>query len=190
MQTIVWDVDDVLNDLMRAWYEQAWLPAHPQCAFRYAELTENPPQRLLGVSQEQYLASLDAFRLSERGRDLTPLPEVVAWFRQSGARFRHMALTATPLLSAPLSAGWVMRHFGVWIRSFHFIPSPRQGQSAPEYDQSKADFLRWFGHADVLVEDNLVQLEAARRLSMQTVLIPRPWNGSRQTIGDALMTLA
>ena len=32
MKTIAWDVDDVLNDCMRTWFERTWLPAHPGCA--------------------------------------------------------------------------------------------------------------------------------------------------------------
>ena len=45
MLTLAWDVDDVLNDLMQVWLEEAWLPAHPECNVTYRDLTSNPPHR-------------------------------------------------------------------------------------------------------------------------------------------------
>ena len=68
MNLIVWDIDDVLNDLMRAWFELHWRPRHPECSLHYSQLRENPPQRVLGISESEYLSSLDEFRLSGRAR--------------------------------------------------------------------------------------------------------------------------
>jgi len=189
VKTIVWDVDDVLNELMRTWFERWWVPSHPGCPIRYDEISENPPHKLLGVSESEYLASLDEFRLSDIARQMTPVPEVLAWFRQYGDRFRHVALTATPLRTAPASAEWVMRHFGQWIRFFHVIPSPRRGEQIPIYDQSKEDFLRWWGKGDILVDDSLMNVTAAKALGIQAVLIPCPWNKSQMTLTEALDVL-
>ncbi len=99
--TIVWDRDDVLNDLTRCWLEEWWKPAHPTCKACYADLTENPPHRVLGVSLEEYLASLDEFRLCDQAAEMDPVPEVSAWFKQYGHLHRHMVLTATSLDTAP-----------------------------------------------------------------------------------------
>lgn len=189
MKTIVWDVDDVLNDLMRTWFERWWVPSHPECPIGYHQISENPPHRLLGVSKLEYLASLDEFRLSDIAGQMRPVPEVLAWFRQYGDRFRHIALTATPLRTAPASAAWVMRYFGRWIRSFHVIPSPRESERIPIYDQSKEDFLRWWGKGDILVDDDSLNVTAARTLGIQVVLIPRPWNQSQMTLAEALAVL-
>jgi phosphoglycolate phosphatase-like HAD superfamily hydrolase len=189
METIAWDVDDVLNDLMRVWYEQAWLPSHPKCALRYETLAENPPHRLLGVSVDDYLASLDEFRLSDAGRRLAPVPEVLEWFRRHGHKFRHVALTATPLKAAPDSAAWVLRHYGNWIRSFHFVPSPRKELDAVAYDGSKADFMWWWGKADILIDDSPLDVEAAKRIGLRGLLMPRPWNESRISVLDFLDSL-
>ena len=190
MNTVVWDVDDVLNDLMHSWFELHWLPRHPDCPITYSMISENPPHLLLGVSVTEYLASLDTFRLSEAAREMAPVPEVLGWFRSHGGHFRHIALTATPMCAAPFSAAWVMRHFGWWIRSFSIVPSVRAGEVAPIYDNSKQDFLRWWGKADILVDDNAMNIAAAQELGISTVLIPRPWNGSQLTLADALETLA
>ena len=59
MRTLVWDIDDVLNDLMRSWFTEEWLPTHPDCRLAYADLLENPPHRVLGIAEAEYLASLD-----------------------------------------------------------------------------------------------------------------------------------
>jgi FMN phosphatase YigB (HAD superfamily) len=189
VKTIVWDVDDVLNELMRTWFERWWVPSHPGCPIRYDEISENPPHELLGISESEYLASLDEFRLSDIARQMTPVPEVLAWFRQYGDRFRHVALTATPLHTAPASAAWVMCHFGRWIRSFHVIPSPRQGEQIPIYDKSKEDFLHWWGKGDVFVDDSPLNVTAAKALGIQAVLIPRPWNQRQMTLTEALDVL-
>ena len=189
MKTIAWDVDDVLNDLMQTWFEHHWLSAHPECLVSYDRISENPPYSLLGVSLSEYLASLDEFRLSAIAREMSPVPEVLAWFRQYGEHFRHIALTATSLHGAPASAAWVMRHFGRWLRSFHVIPSPREGEQIPAYDRTKEDFLRWYGRVDILIDDNPFNVAAAQALDIQTILIPRPWNQSRLTLAEALDAL-
>ena len=45
MKTVIWDVDDVLNDLMRCWFEKSWLLSHPECTLTYEDLTQNPPSK-------------------------------------------------------------------------------------------------------------------------------------------------
>lgn len=190
MKTIVWDVDDVLNDLMREWFERAWLPSHPECMVRYETLLENPPHKILGIDHKGYLASLDKFRRSEDVSRMPPNPEVSSWFRQYGQRFCHLALTAVPMAFAPESAAWVTRHFGAWIRSFHFVPSPRDGMPAIAYDRDKEDFLRWWGRADILVDDNPAHVEGAKRLGIKAMLVPRPWNRAKGTLGDVLESIA
>src|SRR5437667_12404182 len=121
MLTIVWDVDDVLNNLMSAWLQEAWLPAHPACKVTYSELRGNPPHEILGVTKAEYLNSLDAFRASDRAQQLTPHPEILNWLRTHGGRYRHMALTARPLASAGSTADWVFRHFGHYIRCYGVV---------------------------------------------------------------------
>ncbi len=190
MKTIAWDVDDVLNDLMRVWFDGGWLKSHPECAMRYADITENPPHMLLGVSKIEYLRSLDEFRLSDGYQKMSPLPEVKEWFLKYGAYSRHIVVTATPLITAPASSAWVMRHFGKWIRTFHFIPSRRDGQNIPQYDENKADFLKWLDKADVFVDDNEENLRGAEKLGMKCVTIPRPWNGSKKGLAETLKTLS
>jgi hypothetical protein len=186
--TIAWDVDDVLNDLTGAWF-RAWPAAHGACDLSYEQLTENPPHRLLGVSREEFLDSLDTFRSSAAGQDLPPDPRVSAWFAAHGARCRHLVLTATPLFNAPASAAWVLRHFGVWVRCYAVVPSPRPGQTLPDYDTDKGGALDWLGVADVLVDDSAEAVAAARRRGRDAVLVPRPWNGAAGDLDDALAHL-
>src|SRR4051794_17187355 len=103
MLTLAWDVDDVLNNLMQVWLEEAWLPAHPQCKATYRDLTSNPPHREIGASLNDYLASLDRFRSSRYLADLAPSAEAAEWFERNGDRYRHIALTAVPVEFAPIS---------------------------------------------------------------------------------------
>ena len=94
-----------------------------------------------------------------------------------GANYRHIALTAVPLRLAHISADWVYRHFGNWIRSFNIVPSPRKTDPDFNYDMSKKEFLQWLSQGDILVDDNLVNIEGARTLGLKVVIFPRPWNG-------------
>ena len=185
MKTVVWDVDDVLNDLMRNWFSNAWRPAHPECVLSYDEIRENPPHRVLGVPLQTYLDSLDAFRATE-GPKLEPVGEVLEWFRAHGHKARHMALTAVPLRAADISAAWVLRHFGKWIRSFNVIPSPRLDETLPAYDQSKRDFLSWSRRGDIMVDDNVTTINDIQSSGIQTVLWSRPWNGNARSTAEHL----
>ncbi|MGH9423373.1 MAG: cupin domain-containing protein, partial [Thermoanaerobaculia bacterium] len=146
LKTIVWDVDDVLNDLTRAWFETAWRPSHSRVPeLRFEDLVENPPHRILGVDQSEYLDSLDFFRASEQARGLSPRGDVLRWFEEHGAAFRHVALSAVPASAASASAAWVVRNFGRWIRVVGFVPSSRPGDGLPRYDETKKGFLEWWG---------------------------------------------
>src|SRR3989442_13945880 len=109
MVTIAWDVDDVLNDLMRVWFTEIWQPAHPECGLCYDGIVENPPDRVLGIERSEYLQSLDVFRASERARSLAPNGAVLDWLERNGAKCRHIALTARPIASVAHAAEWVFR---------------------------------------------------------------------------------
>lgn len=189
MKTIAWDVDDVLNDLMRAWFEQKWLKDHPDCNVRYDEIIENPPYELLDVSIDEYLLSLDRFRLSPLYQEMNPVNEIMEWFDKYGGNFRHIALTATPLIAASASAQWVFRHFGKWMRTFHFVPSMREGLNIPEYERDKSEFLKWFEKIDILIDDNSENIDAAERYGVKGIIFPRPWNKSKCSIKEALVEL-
>ncbi len=189
MLTIAWDVDDILNDLMRVWLEEWWQPQHPDCRLRYAELTQNPPHRLVGVERAEYLKSLDAFRMSGRYEDLQPNFRVLEWFQAHGASFRHIALTAVPRVAAPVSAGWVIRHFGDWIRMFHFVPSSRNGVTLPQYDQNKAAWLRRLPGVDILIDDCESNCAGLPEDRMRSLLVSRPWNTGTLRMEGALRNL-
>jgi hypothetical protein len=187
MKTIIWDVDDVLNDLMGSWFED-WSKSNPH-VISYDNLSQNPPCKLLGITQVEYLRSLDAFRLSGKAAKLEPVPEIFEWFRHYGDRSNNVALTATPLSACPVSAEWVMRNFSRWIRSYNVVPSMRPGMEKDPYHISKSEFLSWWGKGDILVDDSEENVADAISTGMEAVLIPRPWNHSTLTITEALATL-
>lgn len=177
MLTIVWDVDDVLNDLMREWFEGAGRSLATRAGVRFDDLTENPPHDVLGISNEQYLASLDRFREQRYGR-VTPLAESRSWFAAHGREARHIALTAVPAQAAHLSAEWVVRHYGAWIHTFAFAPS--RGTPPGGLDPTtKAEYLQWIAKGDLYIDDNEQNVDAAESLGLRGVLMPRPWNRAR-----------
>lgn len=179
MLTIAWDVDDVLNDLMREWFESEWKPKHDDCYFNYDDISKNPPHEFLQISVETYLASLDAFRRSSAYGDMRPLKEVRDWFSSCGHKFRHIALTAVPLNSAPRSAQWVLNNFGEWIRTYHFVPSYRDSCRAPSYDTDKGSFLKWFEKVDYLIDDSEENIRHAQSVGVKGIIFPRPWNSKK-----------
>jgi hypothetical protein len=187
MTTIVWDVDDVLNDLTRQWLLVTGPAAHADVA--YADLTANPPHECLGLPLAGYLASLDEFRATSY-HALEPNADIQAWFRAHGHRFHHVALTAVPTAFAHTSAEWVFRHFGAWMQTFAFAPSPREGANAPLL-ATKADYLRWLGRGDMYIDDREENVRDAEACGLRGVLRPQPWNSARgQAMSRALETLA
>jgi hypothetical protein len=190
MKTIVWDIDDVLNDLTRAWFQTAWLPAHGECRLTYEDLTFNPPHALLGVPKAEYLASLDGFRLSPAAVDRAPDSAVVGWFQVHGGRYRHLALTARPRHTVVPAIHWLMTYFGEWFQTFGFVPSDRPGRPANQADRTKGDYLKWLAHADVFIDDHAENCRAAERLGIRSFLRAQPWNDSRMSLTDILQQLA
>lgn len=189
MITIAWDVDDTLNDLMYSWLTHKWLIEHPGCRVSFEQITENTPERIIASTKEEYQASLDDFRFSKAYFEMKPDPQVLAWFEEFGSQARHIALTSVPIKAAHISAEWVVRNFGKWIRGFNFVPSPRTGQKIPEYGRSKADYLRWLNNVNVLIDDNPDNIYQAQKLRVKGLLVKQPWNKSNLMLEDALFEL-
>jgi hypothetical protein len=189
MITIAWDIDDVLNHLMRSWFVGKWLSSHQESKKKYEDLKENPPHRILGISLAEYLQSLDEYRLSEQYPAMRPVQDVMEWFLQFGKNFRHIALTAVPISTSSVSAQWVIKNFGKWIRTFHFVPSKRALEDIPEYEKDKGDFLEWFGKVDVLIDDNPENIRSAERVGIKGLLVPQPWNNQNLTLEGVLKIL-
>jgi hypothetical protein len=177
MQTIVWDVDDVLNDLMHDWFEGAGRALATRPGVSYSDLRSNPPHEVLGVPRETYLASLDRFRQTGYS-EVAPLPESRSWFVSHGHRAHHVALTAVPLPAAHLSAEWVIRHYGEWIRTFAFAPSRFAGPARPDA-VTKTEYLHWLGKTGVYVDDREENVSAVESLGFRAIVMPRPWNRAR-----------
>lgn len=184
MKTIVWDIDDVLNDLTQQWLEKCWLTSHPECTVRFEDLEENPPHRVLGISSAEYLASLDAFRLSPIVGAMLPDALLMTWFRDNGIRFRHIALTARPRKTVSPAIDWMLRYFGEWFQTFSFVPAARPGEAPGHPDHNKAAFLEWLSKADYFIDDNTENVKAARHLGIAAFLVSRPWNSEGLTLGD------
>jgi hypothetical protein len=186
--TVVWDVDDVLNDLMGAWLDRAWALDHPDRRIELADVRANPPHELLGLRLEAYLASLDAFRIGDGYASMAPNPVVCRWLEANGGRCRHVALTATAFRAAPTTAAWVLRHFGRWIREFAFLPAERPGEDLPRFDADKGAWLARLDGPAVLIDDSPANLDAAVRAGAGAIRWPQPWNGGGAP-SDALAEL-
>ena len=177
MKTIVWDVDDVLNDLMHRWLEDYKAHNPLLSSLKYKHLVKNPPHDILDISLDDYLISLDQFRLDNKKANLVPNQQILSWFHQFGKDFRHLALTARPKDTVSILSQWVFEHFGNWIRTVSFIPSSRKGRDLITYDKSKADFLIWLGKADYFIDDSPENIQLASSMGINSLLFPQPWNG-------------
>jgi hypothetical protein len=184
---IAWDVDDVLNALMRRWLER--FEQESGVSVPYASLRENPPDGLLGLSRAQYLASLDAFRL-EQYASLEPSPRALEWFAEHGDATTHIAVTATPLCAAERTVAWVRRHFGRWIADVRVVPSPRPDDPVPQPPPDKGALLAALGGQFVLVDDSPAQVAHARAHGVRAILYPQPWNEAAQPAAAVWTELA
>ena len=169
---ILWDVDDVLNDLTRVCVEKV-LPAHFP-GIGYEMLKHNPPLPELECDREKYTAILDECREQYLCR-LTPQKEVVDFFRKYGKLFHSLALSAAPMRYAPVSAEWVLRHFGAWIQGTLYVPSFRKDftvESVMFKDKGEAVELL----NGILVDDSPENVARARKKGGKALLFPAPWN--------------
>jgi hypothetical protein len=190
MLTIAWDIDDVLNNLMYTWLEEWWKPSNTDCNLDFEDLTENPPHRLLKIKKSDYLKSLDAYRLSGNYAKLQPDKNVLNWFKKYGPNYRHMALTAVPRIAASISASWVLEHFGDWIRTFHFVPSPRPEDIPTSNESTKGAYLEWLNRADIFIDDHEGNIKDVKSGKIQCVTVSRPWNSNRTSINEILEGLS
>ena len=189
---ILWDVDDVLNQLMEEWLK-SW---HQQegaggSHVSFDQLTENPPYNQVGISLQDYHRSLDKFRNSLAARDLIPNEQVLQWFNQYGRDHVHIALTARPVLTMPNQAAWIYDHFGQWIQSVVAVAPVRKhvGNQQPAAFQTKAAYAQWLGKPSVLIDDNQENIASVKGICSFALLFPRPWNESRQRVDEVLSQL-
>jgi hypothetical protein len=68
----------------------------------------------------------------------------------------------------------VLRNFGIWIRTFHFVPSKRKEDAIPQYDRDKEDVLQRLGIVDLFIDDNAEYVAAAQNVGINALLFPRP----------------
>jgi hypothetical protein len=188
MRTIVWDVDDVLNNLTECWLAR-WSAKPPEPALDYRSIRKNPPHELLSISFETYLESLDEIRASADAHEqLTPNPEILHWLTGQGHRYRHIALTARPPHTAGPAAAWVLNHFGAWIRSVAFVPV-RKPAAWPDYDLRKVDYLQWLNVQSILVDDSPTHVGEMKENGLDALLFPQPWNTSTQSVAELMIQL-
>jgi FMN phosphatase YigB (HAD superfamily) len=187
MPVIVWDVDDVLNNLMFEWFNE-FRHKH-NLSVSYNDLRLNPPCDILGISLDDYLMSLDDFR-RRKMLTLAPVQEVLEWFQNYGSGYRHIALTAVPFKFAPFSAQWVLNNFGEWIRAFYYVPSPRKTDNIAEYDKNKGEVLKKIGQVDLFIDDNEGNIAQAMELGIKSIVFARPWNmGRKKTVAECLKAI-
>lgn len=186
MKTIIWDVDDVLNDLMYSWFKEYRRVYDPNSNLSYHDLIQNPPHEILGITLNEYKLSLDNYRNSENGRNLKPNEQIINWLRKDGAKFRHIALTARPKQTIPFLAEWILHHFGDWIRTLSFIPSYREDEKLPVYDKTKTDFIIWLGKVDYFIDDSEENTKAAEEIGITSFLFPQPWNNGKLAVKKIL----
>jgi 5'(3')-deoxyribonucleotidase len=186
MKTIAWDVDDVLNNLTKRWLIY-WKNNNPLCKISFNQLTENPPHKVINIPLKQYLKSLDKFRMSKNYMQLKPSKIMLNWFAQNGHKFRNIALTSVPFFAAPISANWVLKHFGNWIRTFHFVPSKRKNEKILKYDTNKIDFLNWIEKVDFIIDDKEDIICKAKEFGIKAILFPAPWNSNKNKSPEIIL---
>ncbi len=187
MLTIAWDVDDVLNNLAYEWLNYFCKKYNKKIS--YEDLVINPPCEIIGVSREEYSASLDEFRLSEAALNMEPDKNILCWMEKSGNKFHHIALSATSAQTARNGAYWVMKNFYKYIHSYNIVPSYRANDKVLRPFQNKGEFIESLKFVDVLVDDNEHNIKDAVSAGAQGFLVKRPWNKGGLEIPEILEKL-
>jgi len=172
---VLWDIDDVLNQLMALWLATSAARLNVMLP-SYDNLSQNPPHLLLGVEKEAYLASLDHCRANFLYSQ-PPREELLDFFREYGGKIRSMTLSCVPVSFAPRAAQWVLEYFGLWLQATLFVPSPRSGITVySKTFASKAEAALALG--GILVDDNPVLVEQTLTDGGEAILFPAPWNSN------------
>ena len=176
---IIWDIDDVLNNLMDSWLT-TWQQEPNSDAISFSELTENPLHKILGIDLETYHISLDTFRNSEKAKKLKPNRSLLKWFSEYGSRHNHIALTARPLNTMSNQAWWTYQNFGESIHTVAVVPTLRDPKTRQTF-KNKAEYIGWLDKGDIFVDDNTENVAEVTKLGLKSFLFPQPWNKNRQS---------
>jgi len=190
MATIIWDIDDVLNDFTRIWLAQFWKKSNPDCTVNFDELTANPPHTILGITKSTFTASIDKFRCSREFTAIPPPPSIMRWFSEHGHKHKHLALTARPLTAVAPAADWLLTHLGAWFRVFAFVPSRRETDPDFVAELSKAAFIEWLGKGDFFIDDSQENIRKAQSSGVKPLLVKQPWNQGGTERDELLQFLA
>ena len=175
---IVWDADDVLNRLMFSWLDY-WNTINNTNA-SYSELSQNPPDSIIGISRKEYIDSLDGFRNSESGKKVLTNDIVKNWFENHGNKFKHVACTARPIETMPNQAWWIYYNYGKWIHTVHAAKTVRDLMDN-HHPATKADFISWMNKEVLFIDDSEENVNAVSETGSETMLYPQPWNSSKHS---------
>ncbi len=126
MTTLVWDIEDVVNELTAQWLATI----NHNTISTNCQTTNSDFHTFLGWSRDEYLHPIDGYK-DEDYRDFAPNKLVIGLM--SEAEFcSNILLTATPLNSAPHSAELTLRHFSSLIDGIPIAPSNRLGAQHTE----------------------------------------------------------
>ena len=168
----LWDIDDVLNDLVFCCCQNQAQRLKP--GIHFEEIHSNPPLEEFGCSLEEYMALLDECR-REHLYSRPPAKEVLEFFNEYGHLFHSMTLSSAPMDLAPRSAEWVLRHFGKWIQGTLFVPSPRKHiPPGSVLFASKAEAVVKLN--GILIDDMPINVESVRKAGGRALYFPAPWN--------------
>ncbi len=187
MITIAWDVDDVLNNLTGEWLKYFCKKYDKDIS--YSELTVNPPCEIIGVGLDEYLKSLDEFRMTDIALNLTPNKYILDWMKKSGRRFNHIALSATSAQTACNGAYWVMKNFYEYIHSYNIVPSYRNNDTISRPFKDKGEFIKECKYIDILIDDSEKNIERAKNAGALGFLVKQPWNKNGLEITEILEKL-
>jgi len=187
MKNIFWDIDDVLNNLMLEFVND--YNTKNSTSHNYNDIKKNPPNNILGITEDCYKKELDSFRLSKY-LNLQPNREIMKWFQKNGDNFQHIVITSAPLKTVHLSFTWLVENYGRWFRAFNFLPAYRSGADLPIIYNDKNSILELYKNVDYYIDDNPTNVDAALRLGINALLFPAPWNkNADSTINSILLNL-
>lgn len=179
---IVWDVDDVLNNLMASWIDD-WSYRNKK-KYRINDLIENPPNRMLKISLEEYYNDLDTFRNENNGDHIPVNKEIMVWFKEKGHLFHNIACTARSKSTRACQARWIYNNYGNWISTVNMSYSGRLKNKKDSLN--KIEFLGFLNKDLLFIDDNEDTIKEAKDMGFDTLLYPQPWNSSTITVNELI----
>lgn len=175
MKTIIWDVDDTLNNFRFDWFlhnKEELKKIDHDISYDYFNIKN--PYNILNDNKDTFIKSLKDFKNYNHFK-ITVNKEIYNWFYKYGKNYNHIILTKCSKDYFEFAVNFVNKYFGKWIQSYNYI-SGNKKDNLNEF-LTKAEFIKkYFKEIKYFIDDSEKNCKQVEELGIKTFCPKQPWN--------------